>query len=438
MLKIKNFPLRYSIPFGILVFNLILLSVDFYTSKERLTSKTILNATEQIRETGLLLSMQIESSLRNKNRADVRKSVNQISGFKNITHVLLVDENQNIIAANDFRLEGENILRVSDSIFPGISKPQLNNYSLKIVYDDANRVLYSYNQIFIGTTEGSFLPDITGQLIISKDITRELFALQNEVWLKAIINFGLYLAFSFIIWLIFNFVFLRRIVNIVKGFENPKKLNKKYFEGNDEISDLANGFLEIHNRSRETLVRYRTILNASSVAIAEVNPDGAYLFVNKTWQNLFGYSANEALGMQTNIIQHPDEKEGSLYHQLRSGEIHHYMQEIKYQHKNGKEIWCDLYVSENKDEEGNVISMVGIMHDITEKKQTQKAIEQQEIKFQMLFKSMNLGVTYQNKKGEITDANPAAVRILGLTLDQMQGKTSFDSSWKSIHEDGSD
>ena len=186
------------------------------------------------------------------------------------------------------------------------------------------------------------------------------------------------------------------------------------------------------------MVRYRTILNASSVAIAEVNPDGAYLFVNKTWQNLFGYSANEALGMQTNIIQHPDEKEGSLYHQLRSGEIHHYMQEIKYQHKNGKEIWCDLYVSENKDEEGNVISMVGIMHDITEKKQTQKAIEQQEIKFQMLFKSMNLGVTYQNKKGEITDANPAAVRILGLTLDQMQGKTSFDSSWKSIHEDGSD
>lgn len=30
------------------------------------------------------------------------------------------------------------------------------------------------------------------------------------------------------------------------------------------------------------------------------------------------------------------------------------------------------------------------------------------------------------------------VLILGLSLDQMQGRTSIDPRWKSIHEDGSD
>ncbi|MFN0728011.1 PAS domain S-box protein [Polaribacter gochangensis] len=67
----------------------------------------------------------------------------------------------------------------------------------------------------------------------------------------------------------------------------------------------------------------------------------------------------------------------------------------------------------------------------------QNTIKEQD-KFQLLFKTMNLGVTYQNSKGEITDVNNAALNILGLSLDQMQGKTSLDPSWKCIHEDGSD
>jgi PAS domain S-box-containing protein len=51
---------------------------------------------------------------------------------------------------------------------------------------------------------------------------------------------------------------------------------------------------------------------------------------------------------------------------------------------------------------------------------------------------MTQGVVYQAADGAITSANPAAEQILGLTLDQMQGKTSMDPHWKAIHEDGSD
>jgi hypothetical protein len=34
-------------------------------------------------------------------------------------------------------------------------------------------------------------------------------------------------------------------------------------------------------------------------------------------------------------------------------------------------------------------------------------------------------------------SNPAALELLGLTEDQLLGKTSFDPEWKVIHEDGS-
>lgn len=65
-------------------------------------------------------------------------------------------------------------------------------------------------------------------------------------------------------------------------------------------------------------------------------------------------------------------------------------------------------------------------------------MQKSEIRFRKLFETMAQGVTYQNSKGEIIEANEAALRILGLTFDQLQGKTSFDPGWKTIHEDGTD
>jgi PAS domain S-box-containing protein len=55
-----------------------------------------------------------------------------------------------------------------------------------------------------------------------------------------------------------------------------------------------------------------------------------------------------------------------------------------------------------------------------------------------LFQTMSLGVVYQNEYGKIIQANPAAEKILGLTLDEMMGRTSSDPRWRSIREDGSD
>jgi PAS domain S-box-containing protein len=51
---------------------------------------------------------------------------------------------------------------------------------------------------------------------------------------------------------------------------------------------------------------------------------------------------------------------------------------------------------------------------------------------------MAQGVVYQSADGKIISANPAAGRILGLTLDEMQGRASIDPRWRAIHEDGSD
>jgi PAS domain S-box-containing protein len=73
-----------------------------------------------------------------------------------------------------------------------------------------------------------------------------------------------------------------------------------------------------------------------------------------------------------------------------------------------------------------------------ERKQAAVTLQQSEAKHRMLFETMAQGIVYQNAEGYIFSANPAAEQILGLTFDQMQGRTSVDPRWKTIHEDGSD
>ncbi|MBN1474514.1 MAG: transporter substrate-binding domain-containing protein [Syntrophaceae bacterium] len=69
---------------------------------------------------------------------------------------------------------------------------------------------------------------------------------------------------------------------------------------------------------------------------------------------------------------------------------------------------------------------------------TKKVLAEQKIHFQTLFETMSLGVIYQAADGRIISANPAAEKILGLTFEQMQAKTSNDPRWKMIREDGSE
>lgn len=62
----------------------------------------------------------------------------------------------------------------------------------------------------------------------------------------------------------------------------------------------------------------------------------------------------------------------------------------------------------------------------------------EELNFRDLFESINLGVIYHNADGLIVEANRSAESILGLTKDQILGRSSVDPQWKCLHEDGSD
>ncbi len=74
--------------------------------------------------------------------------------------------------------------------------------------------------------------------------------------------------------------------------------------------------------------------------------------------------------------------------------------------------------------------------DITKQKRMEDSLRESEEQHRRLFETMSQGVIYQAADGKIVSANPAAERYLGLTTDQMLGKTSMDPRWEMISEDG--
>ena len=54
-----------------------------------------------------------------------------------------------------------------------------------------------------------------------------------------------------------------------------------------------------------------------------------------------------------------------------------------------------------------------------------------------VFEAMAEGVVVQSQAGTILACNSSAERILGLTADQLRGRTSMDPRWRAVHHDGS-
>ncbi|MDJ0657873.1 MAG: PAS domain S-box protein [Crocosphaera sp.] len=78
----------------------------------------------------------------------------------------------------------------------------------------------------------------------------------------------------------------------------------------------------------------------------------------------------------------------------------------------------------------------GIAIDITEKQEALKALEKSEEKYRSLINNLNAGVVVHAPDTSIIICNKTACDLLGLTTDQMLGKTAIDPHWYFFQEDG--
>lgn len=88
-----------------------------------------------------------------------------------------------------------------------------------------------------------------------------------------------------------------------------------------------------------------------------------------------------------------------------------------------KVIYCEWYISVLKDEQGNVTGVMGMVDNVTDRKQIQIELEEAEVKFRNLVEQSMVGVyIVQNEK--FTYVNPRLEELTGYTADEMVNKLS--------------
>jgi PAS domain S-box-containing protein len=99
--------------------------------------------------------------------------------------------------------------------------------------------------------------------------------------------------------------------------------------------------------------------------------------------------------------------------------------------------WYNIYAFPEFDREGLVVSVMTISRDITQHKRTEEGLRASEERYRSVVSAMSEGIVFQGTNGAIEACNASAETIMGLTRDQMMGRTSVDLDWWAIHEDGS-
>jgi diguanylate cyclase (GGDEF)-like protein/PAS domain S-box-containing protein len=79
----------------------------------------------------------------------------------------------------------------------------------------------------------------------------------------------------------------------------------------------------------------------------------------------------------------------------------------------------------------------GMLTDITARKRAEADLLASEEGLRSLIENVQQGVIHHDQQGRIASANPAALAILGLRLDQLLDLSSPDPRWQALREDGS-
>jgi PAS domain-containing protein len=77
-----------------------------------------------------------------------------------------------------------------------------------------------------------------------------------------------------------------------------------------------------------------------------------------------------------------------------------------------------------------------LIHSETQLKKSIAALQHSEARFRALANDLQVGLLIQLANSEIVLNNSKALELLGLTQDQLLGKTSLDPDWNVIHSDG--
>ena len=203
---------------------------------------------------------------------------------------------------------------------------------------------------------------------------------------------------------------------------------------------------------REAQEKYQELFENSPEGIFQTTPDGHFLNANPALARIYGYDSAQELTESVTDISHQlylNPEDRHQFTELLQSEDHITNFEMQNFRKDGTIVWTCTSARAVRDGNGNILWYDGFLQDITERKQAQQALADNEKRFRAMIENGLDDISLLDAGGHLLWERPAVVRNLGYAPNEHLGHNIFDlihpedRGWtnqlftKLIHEPGS-
>ena len=195
---------------------------------------------------------------------------------------------------------------------------------------------------------------------------------------------------------------------------------------NYDITDLVTAIEEL----KESEERFKALHNASFGGIT-IHDKGLILECKQGLSDITGYSYDELIGMN-GLLLIAEESREEVMSNILAGYKKPY--EVFGRRKNGT-VYPLRLEARNIPRQGREVRVVEF-RDITEHRRAEEALRKSQEEYRSLLQNIHVGVVVHAPDSKILFSNSSAAQLLGLTSDQLRGKTAIDEAWSFVREDG--
>lgn len=184
-------------------------------------------------------------------------------------------------------------------------------------------------------------------------------------------------------------------------------------------------------RAREAIKvseeRYRDLVEKAGIAILIDDREGNVKYCNKKYAELFGYTIEEMRKQSFRTIVHSDDVD--IVMKFHEGRIQSKKVPTRYEFRGIKKDGSTIYLEVDAvalKEGGNVIGTRSYIWDITERKQSEEALQASEEKFKTLFNNASDAIFIHDLGGRFLEVNQVACERLGYTREELLKMTLKD------------
>ncbi len=157
---------------------------------------------------------------------------------------------------------------------------------------------------------------------------------------------------------------------------------------------------------------HRVITNISTIGIAWADVNKKIVNANNSMCEMLGYTNEEIKGLSFTDITHPDDIsiDQDQIDRMINGDIEGFRVEKRYITKTDGFIWVNLNISCSRDQLGKIQYLIGIVEDITSRKQTEEALLKSEANLRTILDNIDISYILLDRELNIVSYNNYATR----------------------------